>query len=233
MQAVLFGPAGLPINTPTPAIVDPTAAALRVTYKPIEYSYPGVLGGCYRVAVPLTGGITTSIAALAPLLAFRWAPTSTGLLAIIKNIVLQFGVRTAGSSAAIICMFDAIRATSFSVQDTGGTALALAATCKLRSSMANSQALIQYASGTTALTAGTRTLDPAAFGAHLFDEQGATGTVRALPSVELYRDDSPASHALVLANNEGFVLRNINALTSTAFVCDIIVNITWAEALQY
>ena len=233
MQAVLFGPTGLPLNQQTAAIVDPSSAALRITAKNLEYSFPGALGGFYRVAIPLTGGITTSIAALAPLVAFRWAPTTTGMLAVVKNINLAFGVRTAGSSAAIIVMFEAVRATSFTVQDTGGTALALAATAKLRSSMANSQALIQYANGATALTAGTRTLDGAGFGGFLYDEQPAAGVVRSTNAVDLYRDDSYASHPLVLANNEGFIIRNINALTSTAFVCDIIVGITWVETLQY
>ena len=233
MQAVLYGPNGLPLNPQQPAIVDPTSYGLRISPKNIEYAYPGVLGGVYRAFLPLTGGITTSIAANSPLVAFRWAPTPAGLLAIIKNISLQFGVRTAGSSAAIICMFEAIKATGFTVQDTGGTAFTLGSTCKLRSSMANSQAAIQFANGATALSAGTRTLDAFGFGAHLFDEQPAAGVVRSNPWVELYRDDSPSSHPLVLVNNEGFILRNINALTSTSFVCDITVNITWAEALQY
>lgn len=233
MQGVLYGPSGLPLNPPTPGIIDPSTGAQRTTLKALEYAYPGVVGGHYRIALPLTGGITTSIAANSPLVAFRWAPTTAGLLAIVKKISAQFGVRTAGSSAAIVVAMDVIRATGFTVQDTGGAAVTFNLTQKQRSAMGNSQAAIQYANGSVALTAGTRTLDSNAFGATLIDEQPAAGVVRSLAVVELFKEDSQAVHPLVLANNEGFIIRNIAAWTSTAFVCDVFVVIEWAEALQF
>jgi hypothetical protein len=233
MQTVLYGPTGLPLNPQTPAIVDPSAAAIRTSLKALEYAYPGIVGGHYRVALPLTGGITTSIGANSPLVAFRWAPTTAGLLAVVKKISAQFGVKTVGSSAAIIVAMDVIRATGFTVQDTAGAAVTFNLTQKARSTMGNSQAAIQYANGTVALTAGTRTLDSNAFGATLIDEQPAAGVVRSLPVVELYKEDSQGVHPLVLANNEGFIIRNIAAWTSTAFVCDVFVVIEWAETLQF
>lgn len=233
MQAVLYGPTGLPLNPQTAAIVDPTGAALRASLKPLEYAYPGAMGGHYRVALPLTGGITTSIAANSPLVAFRWAPTTAGMLAVIKRIAVQFGVKTVGSSAAIIVAMDVIRATAFTVQDTAGTSVTFNLTQKLRSSVGNAQATIQYANGTVALTAGTRTLDAAAFGATLIDEQPAAGVVRSLSVTELYREDSQAPHPLVLANQEGFIIRNIAAWTSTSLVVDVFVNLEWAETMQY
>ncbi len=191
------------------------------------------MGGHYRVALPLTGGITSSIAANSPLVAFRWAPTTAGLLAIIKKITANASVHTTGSSAAIIAAMDVIRATAFTVQDSAGTAVTFNLTQKQRSSMGNSQAAIQYASSTVALTAGTRTLDGSAFGAILIDEWPQAALPRSPAVPPLFSEDSQGVHPLVLANNEGFIVRNIAAWTSTSLVVDVFVSIEWAEALQY
>lgn len=240
MQAVIYGPYGLPLNPQTAMIADPTEDAARVSLKPEEYVYPGSTGGHYRVALPLTGGITTSIAANSPLVALKWSPSTAGLLAKIKKISATFGVKTVGSSAAIIVAMDCIKATAFTVQDTGGTSVTFNLTQRLRGvggnntpGMGPSQMAIQYANGTVALTAGTRTLDANAFGGTLIDEQPAAGVVRSLPVVELYKDDMPGGHGLVLANNEGVIIRNVAAWTSTSFVCDVFVTLEWAEALQF
>ncbi len=232
MQTVLYGPAGLPLNPQTAAIVDPTAGAVRITPKNMEYAYPGALGGHYRLAVPLTGGLT-GIAAGGILASFRWAPTTPGLLAVVKRISASQGIRTAGSTAWAVAL-DAVKVTGFTVQhSSGGTAIAFASGQKLRSSMGNSQAAFYYATSTSVISGGTGTAEASAFCAWLFDSQvTVAGVVRAGYPGDLYRDDSPAAHPVVLSNNEGFYVRNVVAF-GTAAVEDIVLNIEWGEALQF
>jgi hypothetical protein len=126
-----------------------------------------------------------------------------------------------------------IRATGFTVQDTAGGSVTFNLTQKMRSSMGNSQAAIQYATSTVALTAGTRTLDANPFGAILLDEWPAASLSRSPPVPPLFSEDSQGSHPLVLANNEGFIIRNGAAWTSTSLVVSVFVSIEWAEAMQF
>ncbi len=83
------------------------------------------------------------------------------------------------------------------------------------------------------MTAGTRTLDGNAFGAILVDEWPTAALPRAPLVPPLFAEDGQAVHGLVLANNEGFIVRNIAAWTSTSLVVDMFVTIEWAEALQF
>ena len=232
MQTIIYGPTGLPLNPQTPAVVDPTTGALRVAPKNLEYAYPGALGGHYRIDLPLTGGLT-AIGASGLLASFRWAPTTPGLLAIIKRISASQGIRTAGSTAWAVAL-DAVRVDLFTAQhNAGGAAVTFAASQKLRSSMGNSQAALFYANSTTVISGGTGTAQANAFGGALFDSQPVTtGVVRTGQPADLYRDDAPGAHAVILANNEGFYIRNVVAFGTSA-VQDIVLVIEWAEALQY
>jgi hypothetical protein len=232
MQTVLYGPTGLALNPQTPAIVDPTSGALRVSMKNMEYQYPGSVGGHYRINVAMTGGLT-AIGAAGILASFRWAPTQAGLLAIVKRISASQGIRTAGSTAWAVAL-DAVRVTGFTAQHSaGGTAIAFAAGQKLRSSMGNSQAALYYATSTTVISGGTGTADANAFGGLLFDSQPVTtGVVRVGAAGDLYRDDAQGSHPVILAYNEGFYVRNVVAFGTSA-VEDIVLVIEWVEAMQY
>src|SRR5712671_4156534 len=100
MNAVLYGPTGLTLNPPVAAVIDPSSAALRASLRPLEYSYPGSIGGHYRIALPLTGGLT-GIGAGGIILGFRWAPATTpGLFAILKRISATAGTRTTAGTVA-------------------------------------------------------------------------------------------------------------------------------------
>jgi hypothetical protein len=233
MQAVLYGPTGLPLNPQTAVVVDPTAAAMRATLKPMEYQYPGALGGHYRLALPLTGGLT-GIGSGGIILGFRWNPTTPGLLAVLKRISASAATRTTAGSTAFALAFDAVKVTGYSVQhSSGGAAVAFAASQKMRSSMGNSQAAVYYSNGATVISGGTGVADTLAFGVWQFDEQPVTtGVIRMGTPGDIYKDDTQAAHAMVFGPNEGFYIR-FAAAQGTSAVNDAVVNIEWAEVLQY
>ena len=233
MQTVLYGPSGLPLNPQTGAIVDPSSAAMRATLKPLEYQYQGALGGHYRLALPLTGGLT-GIGAGGIILGFRWAPTTPGLLAILKRISASAATRTTAGSTAFALAFDAVKVTGYSAQhNAGGAAVSFGSGQKMRSSMGNTQAAVYYSNSSTVISGGTGVADTNAFGIWQFDEQPVTtGVIRMGVPGDIYKDDTQAAHAEVFGPNEGFYIR-FAAAQGTSAVTDAVVMIEWAEALQY
>ncbi len=233
-QAVLFGPTGLPLNPQTAAVVDPTAAAMRVTLKNQEYYFPGSVGGHYRIALPMTGGLT-GIGAGGIIAGFRWAPTTPGLLAILKRISVTAGTRTTAGSTAYALAFDAVKGTGYSAQySSGGTLVSMGSSQKMRSSMGNSQASIYYASSSTVISATAVIVqDTLPFGIFQCDEQPVTNSVIRMGNFgDIYKDDTQGAHAMVMTANEGFILR-FNTAQGSSAVNDAVFVIEWAEALQY
>ncbi len=233
-QVVVFGPTGLPLNPQSPVVVDQTAGAVRASLKPQEYQFPGSVGGHYRIALPMTGGLT-GIGAGGIIAGFRWAPTTPGLLAILKRISVTAGTRSTAGSVAFALAFDAVKATGYSAQySSGGTAVTFGASQKMRSSMGNSQAALYYANSSTVISAtAVNVQDTLPFGIFQCDEQPVTtGVVRMGNPGDIYKDDTQGAHALVLGFNEGFLLR-FNAAQGASAVTDAVFVIEWAEALQY
>lgn len=233
MQAVLYGPTGLPLNPQTGVIIDPSAAAMRATLKAMEYAYPGSLGGHYRLALPLTGGLT-GIGAGGIIGGFRWAPTTPGLLCILKRVSASAGTRTTAGSTAFALAWDVTKVTSYTAQyTTAGAAITFGASNKMRSSMGNSQAAFYYANGSAIITGGTVVQDAQPFGLVHFDEQPVTtGVIRMGTPGDLYKEDTQAAHPVVFGPNEGFLLR-FNTAQGTSAVTDGFIVIEWVEALQY
>jgi len=195
--------------------IDPGHHAARVSIRPSD---PGVYGE-YSFAVN-SGVMAAGLAANAPVFAFRWATNS--IFALIKNV--RFTAATDGTAFAQgSVIIDLIRATGFTVQDTGGASISLAGKSQaLSTRMGASQIQIaasatgQIAVANTAtLTAGTRVLDNNAMGI-LVSSVGAVPAnfVSMQPGLLFDRLD-PRKNPLELAMNEGFVIRATVPATGT------------------
>jgi hypothetical protein len=222
------------MNPQTGVVVDSTAGAMRASLKPQEYAFPGGVGGHYRLALPMTGGLT-GIGAAGIIAGFRWAPTTNGLLCTLKRISVTGGTRTTAGSTAYAFAFDAVKCTGYSAQYTsGGVLIAMGSSNKMRTSMGNSQASVYYANSSTVIPASAVLVqDTLPFGIWQLDSQTVTNsTIRMGMYGDLYKDDTQGAHAMTFANNEGFILR-FNAAQGTSAVNDAIFVLEWAEAMQY
>lgn len=208
------------------AQVDKTHAAMRVSLRPPE---KGVFGG-YSIAL-VSGVMAAGLAAAAPVYAFRWSSAAAN--ALIRRVRLTAGTDgTAFAQGSTI--FDLIRATSFTVQDSGGAVISLAGKSQARSTRFGASQIQIAASATgniaiantATLTAGTRTLDSNAMAA-LVGSAGAVPANFPLSSNGLLIDPAEtARDPLELLNSEGFVIRATVPATGT---WKFAVEVDWDE----
>jgi hypothetical protein len=195
--------------------IDPQHHAARVSVRPAD---PGVFGQ-YSIALA-SGVMAAGLAAGAPIFAFRWA--TNAIIALIKRVRFTAGTDgTAFAQGSVI--IDLIRATGFTVQDTGGATISLAGKSQvIAQRMGASQIQIaasatgQIAVANTAtLTAGTRTLDNNAMGI-LVSSVGAVPANYVTPLPGLLLDRSHiGDNPLELVQSEGFVIRATVPATGT------------------
>jgi hypothetical protein len=203
--------------------VDPTFKAARVVVKPDE------LTGAYQVGT--ASGALTTVAAFTStaghVFAFRWAP-GTGALCAIKRVSVGFVCTTAFGSAQQMG-FALYSARSYSGSHSGGTAVTLTGNNnKYRTSLTTTGATDVRIGSTTALTAGTHTLDSQPLGATYF---WVAGVGTQLANTDLISYDA-TDYPLILANNEGFVIANTTLMGATG-VGSLVVNVEWFEASAY
>ena len=126
-------------------------------------------------------------------------------------------------------------ARSWTAAGTGGTRLTLTGNnCKLRSSMATSEVNDAGMITTAALAAGTKTLDTTDLGQVAFGI--GTGAITVSVPLQLiggsdgvlFDADGEGQHPLVLANQEGFVIRTGIIMPAT-MTWNLAVNVLWAE----
>jgi hypothetical protein len=179
------------------------ATMVRATLLPIEYG----TGGSFQHTAK-SGVMAAGLAAAAPIYAFRWPAAS---LALVRRIKLSAWTAAVGFAAGM-ASFDVMVARAFTAQYTGGSAADLSGNnTKLRTSMAGSLALIQYA-GTAALTPGTRTLD--ADPADTLNVAAPTTVSTVIATATLFAK-AQGEHPLLLAQNEGFAIRATVPATGT------------------
>jgi hypothetical protein len=221
-------PTGTSFGVPgSELIIDPTFGAARVKLSPNEFMNQGIVGGHY-LAAPVSGALT-GVAAAGPVFSFRWSPSQgASPYALIKRIQLGWATTTAFTAQQALT-FSGVRATAFTVADTGGTAYAPFATGtqKMRTGLMSPSVVADFRMATTgALTAGTRTFDTLPFG--YVTGIGPITTVTATPLVDLYSETTTSQHPLILAANEGFEILNVIAM-GAAGVINLYVVVSWAE----
>lgn len=196
-----------------------------VTLRPPAF---GALGA-YSVAA-VTGTIGASLAGDSTLFALRWGDATR--LMHVRSLQVS-GQHVVAAAAVAQYDLSLYVARSFTVADTGGTAITLTGSNQKRRTSHGSSLVSDMRIATTGtLTAGTRTLDAlpigrvqgqlqAAIGARIFDNA----------PVQLLALD-PMQHPIILAANEGLVIRNPIAGPATATYV-IMVQIDWMELAAY
>jgi hypothetical protein len=216
--------------------VDASFRAMRASLRPLDH---GSLGH-YRLAMNTTS-IGASLAASGELFHFRWTDSTN--LAVIQKILVSAGANVAAGAAALITL-EAIIARAWTADGSGGTAATMTGNNnKVRTS--HSTSLISGSSGTircattAALTAGTKSLDSQAIGNVTIGlGTGAISTTpnfTLIPKIDLLEVDADGSiHPIVLANQEGFVIRNgASVAWPTLMTWCLGVTVVWAEVSAY
>lgn len=199
--------------------------ALRTTLRPID---DGALGH-YSLGAG-TGVLPAALGANSEIFQFRW--TDATRLCVINRITLSAAVSTTMFAAGVPVQIDLVKATAWSAAGTGGTAIAPAALLKKRTSMGSSLVAsgdIRIAT-TAALGAGTKTLEGSAL-AMLMAPGPITGALNGqiiAPGTPLLYNVPGEDHPLVLAQNEGFVVRSV-AVPPTG-TWQVTVQVDWTEA---
>lgn len=199
--------------------VDATFRAGRVSMRP-----PEVLTW---LSVSAQSGAMTGVAAASAVFSLR--NTGTNLL-MIRRIGIGAVLTTAFTTAQKLDYSIAL-ARSFTVADSGGTAIALTGSnAKHRTSLATLTTNDCRIATTTALTAGTKTLDANRMGMVAF-WGGAIGATLNPVTDNLFSHNT-GDYPLVLANNEGVNIMNETLMGATGVVA-LYVNIEFAEATAF
>lgn len=191
---------------------------------------PGA-GGYYRVGAT-SGTMAAALAANAELFQFRYV-TAASRIALVYKISISAGANVAATAAALVA-FKATVARAWTAAGTGGTRLTLTGNnAKLRTSFATSEVNDAGISTTAGLTAGTKTLDTTDFGG--LSVGIGTGAITVSPNLliadrtPLFDADGEGQCPLILANQEGFVIRNGAVAWPAGMTWSFGIEVLWGE----
>ncbi|CAB4214966.1 hypothetical protein UFOVP1469_34 [uncultured Caudovirales phage] len=202
--------------------------------SPLQVALMPSGGNSYRYA-GFTGTIAAALAANSELLQFRFV-SGTKTYAIIEKIVLDGMGLVAVATAAGPVGFNCYVARVWTAAGSGGTRIAMTAdNLQMETAEPNSQVLDLGIATTGALTAGTKTLDANAIGQVI----GGVGTAPitaygagSLTSPQPFLDSSTGNSPLILANQEGFVIRTTHA-GPAAFTYSVGFTVVWREVTAF
>lgn len=209
------------------------AIAQHVTTKPLPH---GALGH-YRIAAT-TGTLAAALAAASQLFYVRW--TDATRFFVLHKFKAEFQCLTPFTANTLTDFgFDLFKATAVSAGG-GGTDLGALVKTKMRTSMGAS--LLDAAGlmriSTTGLLTAITTLDATAIAQSLGDSQRvnpAAATEEQCvndPTLTYVCDMAGGEHPLVLAQNEGLVLRN-RTVWPAAGTGIVTVNMVWSEVSAF
>lgn len=203
----------------------------HVALYPVAYG----AGGYYRLGAT-SGTMAAALAANSEIFQFRYV-TAASRLALVYAVYISAGANVAATTAAL-CAFRLTAARSWTAAGSGGTRLTLTGNnVKLRTSVATSEVNDAGISTTAALTAGTKTLDTTDLSAVSFGiGTGALTTslpLSFLSKADLLEISQQGNYPLILANQEGFVIRTgANAFPAT-MTWSFSVSVVWAEVPNF
>jgi hypothetical protein len=205
-----------------------TFRALRVTGRPINYGSLGIYS-----AGAVTGTMAAALAANSEIYQFRW-PDATNL-AVVYRVQISAGLNVAASAAAI-SSFRMAAARNWTAAGSGGTRLTLTGNnAKLRTSMGTSLVNDAGISTTAALTVGTKTLDTtdlATVAVNIGTGAITVGVNTTFCDATLFDATAGMVMPLVLAQNEGFVVRN-GVIFPAAMTWGGAITTLWAEVAAF
>lgn len=196
--------------------------ALRTSKRPMDY---GALGS--YAATGRTGVMAAALAANSEIFQLRW--TDATRLCVITSVHCSGGGGIAAFTAGAAIM-ELMIARSWTVAGSGGTAITLTGSNqKLRSSMGTSLVNDMRVASTAALTAGTKTLDAQPIGSIV---KGVTVTAgdTIFPAAHLYEINENDGQPIILAANEGIIVRATVPATGTWTTA---IDVTWMEMAAY
>jgi hypothetical protein len=193
-----------------------------------SYRRPGSLG-TYSVS-HLSGTMAAGLAAASEILQFRYVGVAnTTRRALIHSVTLN---GLSGSATAFTAGFgkvDLVIARAWTVDGGAGTVLTLTGDeGSLRTSNATPVATIR-ASATAACTAGTKVLDTQPAGLHAL-QFGVVVSVNYVPQQVPLFDELAQQHPIILAAQEGFVVRATVPATGT---WQFGLTVRWSEVESY
>jgi len=203
--------------------------ALNVQAKPAEH---GALGHYSWGA--LSGIIPAALTANSEILQFQW--TDATRFCVIRKVRVSACVTTTFFAAGVPVQLDLVKATGWSAVGTGGTRPAVAALLKKRTNMGNSLLAANNIGviTTAALGAGTKTLEGTPMQAIVAPgpiTASLNGQIIAPGTILFQHEVGDGEHPLVLAQNEGFVIRSV-AVPATG-TWQAAFQVDWAEVTAY
>jgi hypothetical protein len=221
-------------------INDPTVAANiarvgNVAYIPQHVTagpFPIGSGGAYRIDMQ-SANLTAGLVVGSEIFQFRYT-TSNARVALIFGVSFSMANIVAASAAAN-CGVEVVAARSYTSNGSGGTAATLTGNnTKLRSSQATTEVADIRCASTVALTAGGRTLDTQGLGSVSFSFVTGAITValdgNICPKTNLMGEFTGGlAWPLVLAGNEGFIIRTIGQNFPAGATPRFSVDIAWTE----
>lgn len=203
------------------------ASPLHTVRLPVSHGS----GGFYRAGAT-SGTMAAALGANSEIFQFRYV-TAASRIALVYKVIISAGANVAATAAALLA-FRMTAARSWTAAGSGGTRLTLTGdNCNLRTSMATSEVNDAGISTTAALTTGTKTLDTTDLSAISFGIGTGAITVSlpltVLPPTALFDADGEGQHPLVLANQEGFVIRSGANAFPAAMTWSFSVGVLWAE----
>ncbi len=212
------------------------AMGAHVSLKPDAYQ----TNGHYRTTVT-SGILAAALAAGAVVFSFRW--TDAAKLCKISKVKARFLPLTPFTAATLTdhTSFDLFFGTTFTASHTGGTGLTLTGrNQKMRTSMATTVMGDIRISTTAALAGGTITLDTQPLAASLRKGNRvnpAAATEETIidsnaGNLEFIADQALGEHPIILAQNEGIVIRN-RTVWPAAGTGQLQVEIVWSELGVY
>lgn len=208
----LLGPNGLPISAGEDAANIQPLHMVRYPAKGHHYRYSGH-----------TGTIGAALAADSEVLQFRFLSGAKDYAWVYKVALEGIGIVAVGTAGGPMG-FNVIPARAWTVAGSGGTRIAVSGdNLQTRTDQPNSQVSDMGIATTGALTAGTKTLDANAQAGVLWAQ--GTGAITTYQTIwtgqaNLIDSDGEGQQPLILANQEGFVIRTshtgVAALTYVA-----------------
>jgi len=195
---------------------------------------PGT-GGAFRLSM-VSGTIAAALAANSELFQFRYV-TGAARVCLVHGISVSAGMNVAATAAALLSLRATI-ARAWTVAGSGGTRAVLAGNLQqLRTAHATSEVSDAGIATTGLLTAGTKTLDTQDIGGVSYGV--GTGAITVTPNLTLVPKtnllgDFAGSLAfpLVLANQEGFVIRS-GIIGPAAMTWALTVDVAWSEVQSF
>ncbi len=206
-----------------------TFRALRTASRPVDH---GALGAYAYGGI--SGILPAALAANSEIFQFRW--TDATRLAVIRKIRISASVSTTFFAAGVPMQIDLVKASNWTAAGTGGTRVTPAGLLKRRANMGNTLvAAGDIAIATTAaLGAGTTTLETAALStlaAACPITASLNGSIIAPNTILWQAEVADGEHPLVLAQNEGFVIRSVAVPATGTWTTAITID--WAEVTAY